>query len=82
MSLLNMMKDKYLLTIEDGKILIEPDEYGFTTYPLKDKATAMRVTEEEYYGLMMQEYYIDLNTKKVLPVDEIMLDTDELYVGV
>lgn len=70
MSLINLMQEKYNLTIEDGKILLEPEEWGFTTYPLKNPETAMRVTEEEYFGLMMGEYYIDTDSNKVLPFSE------------
>ena len=46
MSLIDLMQEKYNLTIdEDGKILLEPEEWGFTTYPIKDPKTAMRVTQ-------------------------------------
>ena len=65
-NLLETMKKKYSLTIEDNMILIEPEEWGFTTFPIKNPETAMRVTAEEYFGLMMDEYTIDLENRKVI----------------
>lgn len=82
MSLIDLMQEKYNLTIdEDGKILLEPEEWGFTTYPLKNPETAMRVTQEEYFGLLMNEYYIDLDTYTVHPITREMLQEVEYNEG-
>ena len=82
MSLIDLMQEKYNLTIdENDRILLEPEEWGFTTYPIKNPKTAMRVTQEEYFGLLMHEYYIDLNTRTVHPITLEMLQEEEYNGG-
>ena len=41
----------------------------------------MRVTQEEYFGLLMHEYYIDLNTRTVHPITLEMLQEEEYNEG-
>jgi len=74
-NLIEKMAKEYLLTTEGEYVWVLPSEMGFSTYPLpEDKSGCIKVTKDEYLGLLLGQYTFDETLTKV--VDYIPSEED------
>ena len=83
-NLLDTLKDKQLLTLDDdNNIILHPDgQYEFTTYPLPtNHEGCISITKDEYVGFLLGLYMFDESLSKVVdfvqPVEEIEVENEE-----
>lgn len=63
-----IVEENKLTVDENNKILILPtDKYSFTTYPLpKDKSMCLKVSFEEYLGLIDNKFMFNDELNKII----------------